>query len=239
MSTFLDCPRKYWYVYEMGIETPKSEGYVFGSAIHEGCENYYTGKDPIEGVRQSLFGKKNRVSETAREGVDPYKLYKEAKRIFEVYPKKTPKFRPLFVEHFFEVDLIHPKTKEKLPATFRGKIDLITTDYKIVDHKTGKPGGIFEAKNAFQASGYSYMCMMMFGKLPNEFVFNHIIKGNSKREPSFETNPLKPNLGDICEFFETCKYVLGEISNKPRHNPKASKWGCRFCQYKSICNYRR
>ena len=240
ISTYLDCPRKYWYSYKMKIETPKSEGFYFGSAIHKGLENYYLGKDPIEGVRQSLFGKKARIKETAREGVDPYKLYKEAKRILKLYPKKVPKYKPLFVEHFFEVDLIQPKVKEKLKATFRGKIDLITTDSKVIDHKTGMPNSIFMAKNVLQSNGYAYAYLMLFGKLPDEFLFNHMNKGNSKREPEFEINPMKPSLEDVCDFFETCRYVLDEISqNKTQHNPKASSWGCRFCQYKNICSYRK
>ena len=59
INTFLEDPRKYWYVYEMGIKTPKSEGYFFGSAVHEGLENYYNKKDPMQGVSRALFGKKS------------------------------------------------------------------------------------------------------------------------------------------------------------------------------------
>ena len=63
INTFLEDPRKYWYIYEMRIQTPKSEGYFFGSAIHEGLDNYYSGKDPMEGVRKALFGKKTSLKE--------------------------------------------------------------------------------------------------------------------------------------------------------------------------------
>ena len=45
MSTYQDCPRKYWYSYVMKILTPKSEGFYFGSAIHAGLENYYNKKE--------------------------------------------------------------------------------------------------------------------------------------------------------------------------------------------------
>jgi len=239
ISTYLDCPRKYWYSYTLGVQSPKSEGFYFGSAVHEGLESYYSGKDPIEAVRNSLFGKKDKVGETAKEGVDPYKLYKEAKRIFSAYPKQAPYFKPVLVEHFFEVELIHPETKEKLPANFRGKMDLITNDSVIVDHKTSSspPNNFFEAKNTLQANGYSYAYLMMFGKLPDKFIFNQIIKGNTRREPSFESKILKPLLGDVCMFVDQCKYVLGAMLRKEtRDHPNKSH--CRFCQYKNICQYK-
>jgi CRISPR/Cas system-associated exonuclease Cas4 (RecB family) len=236
--TYLDCPRKYWYSYELKIQTKKSEGFFFGSAVHEGLENYYLGKDPMEGVKQALFGEKDRLSEEAREGVDPYKLFSEAKRIFEIYNQKAPYFEPVLVEHRFEIDLINPETKEKLPATFVGKIDLITANAEVVDHKTasGSPNGFFDDKNEFQASGYTYFYLTKFGKLPSAFIFNNIIKGNTRREPRIEPKVLELQLGDVCMFVEKCKYVLdailrGETRDYPTNNH------CRFCPYKDICSY--
>lgn len=240
ISTYLDCPRKYWYQYGLRIQTPKSEGFYFGSAVHEGLEAYYSGNDPIEAVRNALFGKKDRIGETAKEGVDPYKLYKEAKRCFKIYPEQAPFFKALFVEHWFKVGLTHPETKEILPANFVGKIDLITNDNKIIDHKTasGSPNGFFQAKNTLQANGYSYAYLMMFNRLPEEFIFNYIIKGNTRREPRVEYKILKPQLGDICAFFDIAKYVLNAISKDiTRNYPKTSS--CRFCQFKGICLYNK
>jgi CRISPR/Cas system-associated exonuclease Cas4 (RecB family) len=240
ISTYLDCPRKYWYSYDLGIQTPKSEGFFFGSAVHEGLENYYSGKNPDEAIRNALFSKKDKVGETAKEGVDPYKLYREAKRIIKIYPEQAPYFEPILVEHFFKVKLIHPETKEELPAGFVGKIDLITVDNKIVDHKTSNssPNGFFENKNNLQANGYAYAYLMMFGKLPEEFVFNYLIKGNTKREPSIEYKILKPQLGDICVFIDQCKHILDVIlKGKTRDCPNQNH--CRWCQFKNICQYNK
>jgi len=68
----------------MYILTPKSEGFYFGSAVHAGLEDYYNRKDPMQGVGNALFGKKANIGEEAKEGVDPYKLHKEAKKIFDI-----------------------------------------------------------------------------------------------------------------------------------------------------------
>ncbi len=238
ISTYLECPRKYWYLYEMGLQTPKSEGFYFGSAVHEGLENYYLGKDPMEGVRNALFGKKKNIGEEPKEGIDLDKLHKEAKRIFQIYPQQAPYFKPALIEHFFKVPLIHPETKEKLPATFVGKIDLITTHDDIVDHKTasGSDTGFFKEKNDFQANGYSYAFLQMFGRLPKRFIFNFLIKGNTRRGPRIEPKILRPQLGDICTFFDTCKYALDAIlRGETRDYPSSIHY--RVCPAKDICPY--
>ncbi len=240
ISTFKDCPRKFWYAYNMRILTPKSEGFYFGSAVHEGLEYYYLGKDPMQGVDKSLFGKKANISEEAKEGVDPYKLRKEAKRIFSIYPQQAPYLKPLLVEHIFNVPLIHPETKETLPVVFTGKMDLITEDAKIVDHKTasGSPGSFFEVKNNLQASGYTYAYLRMFGKLPKCFLFNTIIKGNTRREPRFEPNFTKKTIEDCCNFFDICKEVYGALKRKETKD-YTNYYHCRFCRFHDICPYDR
>ena len=236
ISNYLDCPRKYWYTYEMKVETKKSEGYYFGSAVHEGLENHYTGKDPMQGVANSLFGKKTKITDEAKEGVDPYKLHSEAKRIFEIYPKKATKFQPLFVEHWFDVPLINPDTKEELPANFVGKIDLITVDGNIIDHKTatGFSNGFFDDDNEFQASGYVYAYLQMFKKMPNSFIFNTIIRENTKRGIAIDLKTLYPTMEDVFKFFNVCKSTIKAIENKETSDHVNTRH-CRYCPFKDIC----
>jgi len=238
INTFLEDPRKYWYIYEMGIETPKSEGFYFGSAVHEGLENYYSGKDPMQGVSRALFGKKTSLKEEAKEGVDPYKLYTQARKIFDIYEKKAPKFEPLFVEHWFEVDLVHPLTMEELPAKFVGKIDLITTKGDIVDHKTssGYDTGYFDNSNWIQSTGYAYAYWKMFGKFANSVIFNIIIKGTTRSEPRFQKKVLNPTLDDICKFIEIADDVLGKITRGETKDYPSEKHK-RVCPCPDICPY--
>lgn len=238
INTFLEDPRKYWYIYEMGIQTPKSEGFYFGSAIHEGLDYFYSGKDPMQGVGKALFGKKTSIGEEAKEGVDPYKLYTEARKIFDIYKAKAPKFKPLLVEHMFEVDLIHPITKEQLPAIFTGKIDLITVEGDLVDHKTGGGFGstYYDDSNWLQATGYAYAYWKAFDKFPRSFIFNQIAKGNSKNPPRFEQKVLKPDLKDIGKFIDICKDVLGKISRGETKDYPSAKHS-RVCPCKDVCPY--
>lgn len=236
MRAYLDCPRKYWYLYDVKVETPKSEGFFFGSAVHSGLEAYYTRKEPMEAVKYSLFGEKKSTKEEAKEGVDLYKLLTQARKIFDIYPIMAKKFKPLLVEHWFDVELVHPETQEKLPATFVGKIDLITADWEIVDHKTASSSSsdFFKKSNEFQATGYTYAFLKMFKKMPKSFIFNTIIKGNTKRNPSIEIKTLHPTTEDIYGFFDTCKSVLNSILEKRTENYIKTNH-CKFCQFKNIC----
>jgi len=236
INIFNVCPRKYWYIYEMEMKTKKSEGMFFGSAVHAGLENYYKKKDPMKGVDNSLFGKKEK-GEEPREGVDPYKLHQDAKKIFQIYDK-APHFKPLFVEYWFEVPMIHPTTKETLPVLFRGKIDLITANCWVVDHKTAKgaSNGFFEAKNILQGNGYAFAYHSIFGELPKKFIVNTIIRGNTKRPPSFEQKPYVQDLDDICSFFDECKRVSNAIIKKETRDCPNQKH-CRWCQFKSVCPF--
>ena len=235
INTFLEDPRKYWYVYEMGIKTPKSEGYFFGSAVHEGLENYYNKKDPMQGVSRALFGKKSSIGEEAKEGVDPHKLYTQARKIFDVYASKAPKFNPLFVEHRFEVDLIHPQTGEQLQATFTGKVDLITVEGDVVDHKTGGNFGshYFDEPNWVQSTGYAYFYWVKFGKLPRSVIFNQISRN---KVTTFEKKTMNPDLKDLCKFIDICKDVLGKISRGETKDYPSEKH-YRVCPCKDICPY--
>lgn len=241
ISTYLDCPRKYWYQYVLGVQKKKSEGFFFGSAIHEGLEAYYRGNDPMMAVRNALFGKKLRLSEEAEEGVNLKKLYKEAERCFKIYPNKAPYFEPLKTEKYFDIPIIHPKTGEELNASLEGKIDLIDKRGFLVDHKTAKsaPNDFFDGKNNLQATAYAYAYLYLYDRLPEKFVFNYIIKGNTRREPSCQYQIKRPGIDEICEFFDLCKMIYRSIQEDKMRSHPAQGFQCKFCNNKSICPYKK
>ena len=123
---------------------------------------------------------------------------------------------------------------------FVGKIDLITTNGEVIDHKTGNGASsdFFRDKNVFQASGYIYAFWRMFGKMPRYFIFNNLIKGNSKREPEIIEEKIEINLEHLCIFFEKCKYVLDKITAEETRDCVNIN-SCRFCPFKDICEYKK
>ena len=238
VSTFQDCPRKYWYSYEGNVKAKKSEGFYFGGAVHEGLENYYNKKDPMEAVKMALFGKKETESEQAIYGVDPYKLLKDARKIFDVYKSKAPKWQPMFVELMFDVPIIHPNTRRELLSRLVGKIDLITTKGEVIDHKTGSGGynSIWEAKNKLQSAGYIYAYWYKFQKLPTAFIFNNITKATTRNPAEVNPTPVDFNADILTWFFDEMEKAEKDLDN-PNLAITIRKSHCRYCQYKDICTY--
>jgi CRISPR/Cas system-associated exonuclease Cas4 (RecB family) len=238
LNTFSECPRKYWYSYELLIPTPKSEAFWFGGAVHSGLESYYKGLDAFQGFKDAL---RSKTGEQPAEGVNLDKLEVEGKRIFELYSKQVLYFQPVLIEHRFTVDLANPETGETLPAVLTGKIDLVTVDGYIIDHKTASRelSSDYQTNN-LQVNGYAYAYWKTFGKMPKGVIFNQIIKGNSRREPAIKaTNPIKPTVGDLCFFFQECKSAIDSIVRKEtRDYPNPSFFSCQFCQYKNICQFK-
>ncbi len=238
VSTFQDCPRKYWFSYENDIKAKKSEGFYFGGAVHEGLENYYNKKDPMDAVKIALFGKKETEREQAMWGVDPYKLLKDARKIFDVYEKKAPKWQPMFVELMFDIPIVHPDTKRELLSRLIGKIDLVTIKAEVIDHKTGSGGsnGMWDKKNKLQAAGYIYAYWYKFNKLPSTFIFNNITKPTSRKEAEVNPTPFIFDRSILNWFFDEMETAEKELQN-PNLSITINKSHCRFCQYKDICQY--
>lgn len=238
VSTLNDCPRKYWYSYEANVKSKKSEGFYFGSAVHEGLENYYNGKDPMEAVKTSLFGKKETQAEEAMAGVDPYKLLKDARKIFDVYKEKAPDWKPMFVELMFDIPIVHPKTKLELPSHLVGKIDLVTTKGEVIDHKTGSGGfgNAWYEKNKLQSAGYIYWYWTTFKKLPSAFIFNNITKGNGRNAPEVNPMPFEFDESVLVWFFEEMEKATKELESD-HLDITIRKSHCRFCPYKDICQF--
>lgn len=239
LNTYSDCPRKYWYSYELFIPTPKSEAFWFGGAVHSGLEAYYKGHDGFQGFRDALLQSSGR--EKPAEGVNLDKLEEQGKKIFEIYPKQALYFQPILIEHRFTAELVNPETKEALPAVLTGKIDLVTVDGYIIDHKTASKelSDDFQTNN-LQVNGYAYAYWKIFDQLPKGVIFNQLIKGNSRREPVIKaTNPIKPTIGDLCFFFQECKSAIDAIVRKEtRDYPNPNFMTCQFCQYKNICQFK-
>lgn len=239
VSTLQDCPRKYWYSYVGEVKVKKSEGFFFGSAVHEGLENYYNGKDPMDAVKICLFGKKENVSEEAQAGVDPYKLLKDARKIFDVYKDKAPDWKPMFVELMFDVPIVHPKDRaRKLSSRLVGKIDLVTINGEVVDHKTGSGGfgNAWVGKNMLQSAGYIYWYWHKFKRLPSSFIFNNITKATGRKEVEVNPTPFNFDEGTLVWFFDQMERAEKEIANE-HLDITIRKSHCRYCQYKDICQF--
>lgn len=203
LNLFLAYPEAYYYKYVLQIKpTTKVENLVFGSAFHEGVAAIILDRDFVEPVWSYVRRQK--------EAKDLEEIYRDVLRMLRLYKKKGPWFDPLQVEVKNSVYLQHPTTGEKLPIPFVYKMDLITTDGMIVDHKTTS-AELKEQGWQYRNQGIAYwMCYKQeFGENPRYFVENQAIK--QKRNPRFVQKFYSYGLEEEVWFFNLCKEALWKM----------------------------
>ena len=205
---YLRCPRLYYYRYYLGIRLPsKHLNLVFGSAIHEGIEDYYNRKDPIYAFTSDF-----QIDKIDNITKDEYlNALKEGKRLLDFFTAMIPITRGSS-EVKFRTELIDPITHKMLEVPITGRYDRLE-DNMIIEFKTSsKPYKQKDIDEATQASLYMFARYMATGKIPERFRYIILIKGR-KKEPIqvLETQRTKE---DLSFMFRTIETVLEGIKGE-------------------------
>jgi len=230
MRVYENCPHKYRLSYIRGYWINKeSTALRFGSAIHKALEAMYKGQDAKLALKKSIYEKPENV---LWKKSNPDREYNLAVKMLEMYDKKKLHLIPRDVEKMFNIEVINPETNEKLPWTLKGKMDIVTKDGWICDHKTSS-GSLTQtwADNEFQATAYSFAYKNLYKETEKGIIYNVLIK--RVKEPRLEAIVTRRDLSDKIYFFEVAKDFIGKVrmgifpKNKGRH--------CKYCQYSHIC----
>ena len=233
LNLFLVCPRSYFYKYILNITSPGSTAMFFGSAIHEGIAAFYKGGNPVQAFKDELK-KINPVAGIVKDDKEYKALLKQGVRLMELYQTDAPYFEPEAVEELREVYLTHPATDEKLPIPFVFKIDLLTKDGYIVDHKTTSGAGKRQSEtDRIQGIAYTMAYRTMYGERPKGFIQNALVKRVKKPEiiPTiFQYTP-----DDEAWFFQVAEKVIGMVRRKEYLIALPMIRTFYPCPYKNIC----
>lgn len=205
------CPQAWHYLYELNFQLKKTDSLFFGSSIHEAIAAFYEGKLPLvildEFMRKSSWQKPPTF--------DVEKNIDEATTLIELFLKKAPYFEPLpgWIEQRKSIYLSHPRTGESIPIPFTFKIDLITKDGYIVDHKTSKSASLKQTdQNRIQGIAYQMAYRTIFNKKPKGFIQNLIIR--QKRNPRIIPQVFHYTQDDEIYVFDLLKYCLDKIEKR-------------------------
>lgn len=208
VTQFMTCPRSWYYLYVHNMQLKKNDNLFFGSTIHEALAAFYTGQDPIKALEDYV----RKPNKEKPKGITEDEIIADATRLIELYKVKGPYLEPLpgWVEQKKVFCMEHPVTHEILNVPFTIKIDLITRDGYIVDHKTSsKVSKTQTAENRLQGIAYWMFYRKAFGKNPRGFVQNSIVK--QKRNPRILQTVFRYTQDDEVYLFETVKNVVGII----------------------------
>ena len=245
INTYLSCPLKYSFQYIEKIPWPfKPEALVFGSAIHQSLEHFYTGRKegrsvPLKemlAIYDASWEKDVGDNEIRfKNGNTRESLMKNAEAMIETFLATVKPGEVLAVEQAFSVDIINPETKEKLDVPLEGRIDLIEqtrTGIAVIDHKTAaKKYDDERVANDLQLTAYSYV-MSRQGHDPEDITlrFDVLLKNGKCAFQTYATfrTPL-----DHQRLFKTAKSVINGIKAEAFYPQKS--WMCNGCVFEKEC----
>ena len=231
LQLFLQCPKAFYFIYQVGIKVPKSPSLFYGQAIHEGIAAFYQQQDPLVAFEKSLLA----PSQEKPLNFAWEKYLEEGKLLMETYKTQAPFFDPLVIEKFETVPLYHPVNREPLPLDFSLKIDLITKDGFIVDHKsTSSANPKIDEMQKLQAVAYTMAYQTLYGHKPEAFVFNFLIK--RKRNPRIVPIFFHCTDDDEVWFFDIAHHVIDLASTDCRLIPPMVK-SHYPCPVRNLCSW--
>ena len=232
ISCFLECPRKFYYRYVIGLEKrEKPASLVFGEAVHLALAEYYRGRSMVEAIRVAspLL---NEVEEERR-GKEAFKVIMEA--YAEQYPREKEVFEveAVEVEGAIEVGEVLLCFRLDMYARFQNGV-------VVVDHKTTSSMGMHffrRFRPNFQIDAYAFALKEMVGRCDGVLI-NGIYVGKS---PKFGRELSSRTPREHAVFKET----LGCVVEEMRRCWEARKWrmnttACNTyagCPFRDLCIY--
>ncbi len=228
LSLFRECPVAYYDHYAKHKKEPMSKELVFGRAWHGLCEDALREKEwhTRDMSLRELLGRWHYrwiyELEAARDRMEwdgaasPEDFYKNGRRLVNTWRTTyLPRYEPLAIEEPFFIKVTGAK------RAIMGKLDLITTDGYVIDHKTSsrtwreqKLAGYVPQGRDLQMSIYHAAYSEMQGKMPRGVFLHRAIVGTARIEEVDLTYTLeevqsdidqivRPNIKKIEECYET------------------------------------
>lgn len=220
ISKYLRCPRQWYYDY---VVAPQEKKEVFvlllGTAYHDALENLYLTGKYQEGI-DIILALKEKSSGFEHTHIDKtvtcYKNYYRS-----IYPKYQTRVQKVELKDNVDIAGV------KIPLEYR--MDLVTTDGVIVDHKTvGQRAP--DIRYSFQFDLYSYAYFKEYGVMPRKVEYHCAYKSNG----AVEVKDHIPTISNMLKAVDTVVGVASAIENDEVY-PKAGK-ACNWCPHKEMCD---
>ena len=244
IKAFESCPYQYRFAHILKIPGKGKPQFSFGKSMHSTMQKFFLLAKTRAGSSQSdIFGGGPQEHQISWEEVR--KIYDES-FIDDWYPDK--KTKDLYyqkglisLKNFFDEWQSDKKLADSLEVGFtfklskdcaiRGaidRIDKVEDGYRLIDYKTGNPKEKLTSEDKEQLLIYQMAAEEVLGKPVKELSF-YYFEGN--KELSFigkdkELEKLKEKISSIAEEIKS-----GEFP------PKPEKEKCKWCDFKSICDY--
>jgi len=226
ISTYLRCPRLYYYQYVLKLSCPVGENVLFGAALHEGLAAWYSG-DSIAEIEVANHLPRDQY-DSQYYGID------RAHLLMDWYKGQEETLTTHEVEIGFTLHLWDAKIGDKtFIVNYGGKMDLIATHpqydgYIVVDHKFTVNPKYYTANLWLnrQMTGYIVATIVSYGHCMTAMINAVTVKDPFARQLMPTTRDEKGIDGWIAETkFWTNQMLENEVSNYwPRSGSCELSW---------------
>lgn len=220
MSKYLECPKRWFYDYVMFADRRvESFALTLGSLYHDAVEGLYnTGE-----FEENLKKLEDYASEV------PRFRQKEVKKVVECFKNYYMEVYPLYASRVEQVELKDEVSIAGVEVPMQFRMDLVTTDGIIVDHKTV---GRFVPRldYSMQFDLYAYAYYRKYGRLPRGIEYHYAYKLTGGVE-------VKSGVPTMSGMLKAVACVVGAVKGIKNDIfiPKYSK-SCNYCPHKGDCD---
>jgi len=220
VNKYLGCPKRWHYDYVIAPEKPKkSLALELGTRYHNAVEKLYTTGEYEEGLKIL----KEFASESGRFA------QKDIKAVTECFKNYYLSVYPLYQSRVQSVELTGKVDVSGIKVPLEYRMDLVTTDGTIIDHKTvGRMHPRIDYSLQFDL--YSYAYYKNYGVLPRTVEYHNAYKTTGGVEVVGKMPCISDMLKAIACVVGMVKSVEADI-----FMPKYSK-ACNYCPHREMCN---
>jgi len=244
LTTYLQCPRQYYYQYVKGIEwatTPPAV--VFGDAIHKAIEAI--NRSLMDGKvigRPEAIGIFNECwfDRTATENIqwknsdEDGELLVKGGNLVGIYHDYYKASKARDVELEFRLPIIDTATGFMIEShDVVGKMDAISESGTIVEIKTSsKTPNQIDVDTNMQLTLYSWAYRFLYGEPEDKLMVISLIK---TKEPQIVCLKTTRTEASYTRLFKLIDSVLKAIDSGLFYTNPLNVWGCRGCAYLAQC----
>lgn len=243
LREFLACPLRWWYKYRLGMWTNRTTAYfALGTSVHAGLQRWY---EPITGGKRNgdltpVFDHYRKVWAIESAQVD-WGAEKERDILSEGFNGEEmlraavlegDDWTAKYVEHTMMSEISHSKLG-KLPIKLKTNLDMLTTDLRVVEHKTAQRKWEKDRERGdIQATAYVNAVRQNYDHDPS-VTFNII--SNSAKGVNVDRRVTTRTQDDIDKMYIGARAFLDAIE-KGAIYPNPTAFAHANCEFKDLCD---
>jgi hypothetical protein len=240
LREFLACPLRWWYKYRLGMWTNRTTPYfALGTSVHSGLQMWYShGKKngdltwAFRAYRETWVEESAKVDWGAEKERDILSEGFAGEEMLRHGILEGDDWTAKHVEHTMMSEISHSRLG-KLPIKLKTKVDMITDDLRVIEHKTSDRRWEKEREHRdIQATAYVSAVRQNFDHDPS-VVFNILSK--SAKGPNVDRRITTRTQDDIDSIYIGARAFLDAIE-KGAIYPNPTAFAHATCEFKALCN---